>query len=167
MGPDARLQDLTPAEVLHERLMWEIVRRVRDTDHVLKGGCALAFAYRAPRHPADIDFDAKKPTDMMRRIRNGFRAVGAVMTFDERIQSRDAPASGPSIASATGTSQSSSWLTCDSDQDQSLPMSRSWMASEPTNQRPSSSRSWTRSMTGTSREICRTWLFSARNTAMR
>ena len=90
MGPDARLQDLTTAEILHERLMWGIVRRVRDTDYVLKGGCALTFAYRIPRHTADIDSDAKKPTDMMRRIRNGLRAVGAVMTFDGRIPSRDA-----------------------------------------------------------------------------
>ena len=68
--------------------MREVVRRVQGTGHVLKGGCALVFAYGIRRHSTDIDFDAAKPTDMTRRIRNGLRAAGAEMRSRELIRTR-------------------------------------------------------------------------------
>ena len=90
MDPDPRLQDLSPYEVLHERLMWEIVQRVQDTGYILKGGCALVFAYGSRRRSTDLDFDARKRTGMTRRIWNGLRAVEAEPAFHGQIPSEEA-----------------------------------------------------------------------------
>ena len=61
---------------------------MQGTGYVLKGGCALVFAYGIRRHTTDIDFDAAKPTDITRRIRNGLRAAGMEVTFQELVPAR-------------------------------------------------------------------------------
>lgn len=60
---------LTPGQVLHERLMREVLKRVCDIDMVLRGGTALAFAYGVDRHSIDLDFDAHGLDTFRARVR--------------------------------------------------------------------------------------------------
>ena len=50
---------LTPKQQLHERLMKELLKRIRGWGLVLRGGSAVAFAYGGNRHSTDLDLDGK------------------------------------------------------------------------------------------------------------
>ena len=76
MATDHSRSRLTDEQVLHQRVMREVVARVQDAGFVLKGGGALAFAYGSRRHSTDLDFDAERKTDMRRRIRRAIQAAG-------------------------------------------------------------------------------------------
>lgn len=51
---------LRPDELLHQRVMRQVLNQVQDTPYVLKGGTALLFARNLDRHSTDLDFDAGK-----------------------------------------------------------------------------------------------------------
>lgn len=71
---------LNRSQLLHERVMRAVVRRMQDTPYVLKGGTALAFAYDLDRHSTDLDFDAAEPIYIKRRVREGLADAGARMS---------------------------------------------------------------------------------------
>ena len=67
---------LTPVQELHERLMKDVLVRVRDLDLVLKGGSALAFTRGLNRHSTDLDFDANRGVELSDRIEAAAGTVG-------------------------------------------------------------------------------------------
>ena len=75
---------LTPGQALHERLMREVLKRVRGLDLVLKGGSALAFAYGLERHSTDLDFDAARRVELRGCLRRAVRAAGVEVLRAER-----------------------------------------------------------------------------------
>ena len=75
---------LTPIQELHERLMKDVLGRVRDLDLVLKGGSALAFTRGLNRHSTDLDFDAHRGVELSDRIEAGAQAVGVNLGPVER-----------------------------------------------------------------------------------
>ena len=82
MAADGRLRrtvGLTPAQALHERLLREVLNRLRGLDLVLKGGSALAFVHGLGRHRTDLDFDGRVPVDIRDRMRRGASAAGVVL----------------------------------------------------------------------------------------
>ena len=82
-GPIGRDVRLSPEQALHERLLREVLKRVRGMDLVLKGGSALAFCYGVGRHSTDLDFDARRRVDFRGIIRRAGRSVGVEMNSVE------------------------------------------------------------------------------------
>lgn len=66
MGADTTL---TPEEQYHVEIMTAIVRGLKDTPYVLKGGTALLLGYGLDRFSEDLDFDAEKPLNLEAKIR--------------------------------------------------------------------------------------------------
>ena len=75
---------LTPVQELHERLMKDVLARVRDLDLVLKGGSALAFTRGLNRHSTDLEFDANRGVELRDRIGAASRTVGVNLGPVER-----------------------------------------------------------------------------------
>ena len=70
---------LTAEEALLESVMWKVVHEVQDAGFVLKGGGALVRAYGLGRHSTDLDFDAERPTDLTRRVRQAAKTAGVMI----------------------------------------------------------------------------------------
>lgn len=72
-------RDLSPLDVIHERLMRSVLKGIDDTPLVLKGGTALLLAYGLDRFSEDLDFDAPHKLNLESRIR---RSVPFGITLD-------------------------------------------------------------------------------------
>ena len=62
--------------------MRAIVEHVQDTGFVLEGVDAFVFPYGAHRHTMDANLEAKRNTDMTRRIRRATQATGGEINED-------------------------------------------------------------------------------------
>ncbi len=87
-GRVRRHVSLTPEQQLHERLMKEVLKRIRGWGLVLRGGSAVAFAYGGNRHSTDLDLDGKAAVELRPQIRAAARAAGVKVLYFRR---RDRP----------------------------------------------------------------------------
>ena len=62
--------NLSDKEKYHRELMVAILRGLRDTPLVLKGGTALYLGYGLTRFSEDLDFDAAKKLNLLSKIKN-------------------------------------------------------------------------------------------------
>lgn len=98
-------RNLIPRDVAHEKLMRSILKGIKDTPLVLKGGTALLLAYGLDRFSEDLDFDAPLKLNLESRIRrnvpHGIALVGidslkdtaTVTRYRVRYQSEHGPRS--------------------------------------------------------------------------
>lgn len=75
---------LDPQQQLHERLMKEILKRIRGSGLVLRGGSAIAFAYGGNRHSTDLDLDGEAAVELRPQVKAAGRAAGVKIGFVER-----------------------------------------------------------------------------------
>ena len=87
-GRVRRNVSLTPEQQLHERLMKEVLKRIRGWGLVLRGGSAVAFAYGGNRHYTDLDLDGKAAVELRPQIRAAAKAAGVKVLYVKR---RDRP----------------------------------------------------------------------------
>ena len=87
-GRVRRNVSLTPEQRLHERLMKEVLKRLRGSGLVLRGGSAVAFAYGGNRHSTDLDLDGEEAVELRSQIRAAGRAAGVRIGFIERREGR-------------------------------------------------------------------------------
>ena len=79
---------LNPKQELHERLMREVLKRIRGSGLVLRGGSAVAFAYGGNRHSTDLDLDGEEAVGLRSQIRAAGRSADVRIGFIDR---RDGP----------------------------------------------------------------------------
>ena len=68
--PQSNSLALSDSQAIHRELMQAILRSVRDTPLVLKGGTALYLCYGLNRFSEDLDFDSPKKLNLINKIQN-------------------------------------------------------------------------------------------------